>query len=107
MPLGGAIIYRDATVLDLSYDGWRAEHYTGGLDIHMAGGLVRLVFWKEVLHVTPSGDEAPGIGPVLISVEPREDNEEGDEQSLSAPTWTPPQVSQRRAHDCEAQRSRQ
>ena len=63
VPLVTGVGYRDAFVLDLTQEGWVAERYTGGLDLHFAQDLaVRLVFWREVSHRTPSGDVAPGFG---------------------------------------------
>jgi hypothetical protein len=74
IPLEVGMLYPEATVLDLSGDEWTAEQWTGGLDIRMGDSLVRLVFWHEVLHVTDSGDVAPGFG---FEVKPDDANEEG------------------------------
>src|SRR5436190_18129887 len=43
VPVGLGLIYEEATVLDLSFDGWSAEQYTGGLDLTMGRNVVRLV----------------------------------------------------------------
>lgn len=64
VPLGWAVVYTDAVVLDLSSLEWTAEQYTGGLDITSnPSTIVRLVFWQDVLHVTMDGDVAPSPGP--------------------------------------------
>jgi hypothetical protein len=66
IPLGCAIAYADAFVLDLTWSNeepsWRADRYTDGLDLHFPGALVRVAFWHEAYHVTESGDSAPGLG---------------------------------------------
>jgi hypothetical protein len=65
-----ALLYEDATVLDLSTDGWSAERYTGGLDISVEGqGTLRLVFWNDIGQLAESADDAPGFGPAEIQLE--------------------------------------
>ena len=74
VPLGCAVAYRDAFVLDLSWTGaeplWTAERYTGGLDLRFPNALVRLAFWHEVYHGTEGGDIAPGLGAFEVESAP-------------------------------------
>jgi hypothetical protein len=70
IPLGCAIAYTDAFVLDLSWSSkkpsWHAYRYSNGLDLHFPNALVRVTFWDEAYHVTDSGDLAPGPGPCQV-----------------------------------------
>jgi hypothetical protein len=70
VPLGCAVAYRKAFVLDLSWTGvkplWTAERYTGGLDLRFPNAVVRLAFWSEIYHGTEDGNIAPGLGPFQV-----------------------------------------
>ena len=45
----------------------QAERYTDGFRVALPGRLtLAIVLWRDVLHVTDSGDVAPGPGPVDI-----------------------------------------
>lgn len=57
-----------------TFDG--ADRYVGGAVLRLAGGVtITLVLWHGVLHLTESGDVAPGMGPVDVNlvVEEEED----------------------------------
>jgi hypothetical protein len=71
-----ALLYENATVLDLSTDGWSAERYTGGLDISVEGrGALQLVFLDEIGQLAETADDAPGFGPAEIELEQEETGE--------------------------------
>jgi hypothetical protein len=70
--LGSLLIYPDVTlVLDLSPRGWfEAARYSSGVRIELnIGGALTIVFWHGVLHVTETGDVAPGFGDFGATVE--------------------------------------
>jgi hypothetical protein len=70
VPLGCAVAYTRAFVLDLSWTGieplWTAERYTGGLVLRFPNAVLRLAFWHEIYHGTEGGDLAPGLGPFQV-----------------------------------------
>jgi hypothetical protein len=51
------------------------QYSEGGYRFMLAGGAALVVLlWHSVLHVTPSGDVAPGLGGFNVSVEERDDD---------------------------------
>jgi AraC-like DNA-binding protein len=49
------------------------KRYFGGLGFTLGGVEWTIVLWQDVLHLTPSGDIAPGLGDVQLNVEEHEE----------------------------------
>jgi hypothetical protein len=66
--LGPPIIWSDVPMALHFYapadaEQFHAERYSSGVRIHLVtGGALTVVFWFGVLHVTETGDVAPGFG---------------------------------------------
>jgi hypothetical protein len=52
---------------------FRAERFTGGVRLRAPLATLTCVVWHSTLHVTESGDVAPGMGPFTVEIREEEE----------------------------------
>jgi hypothetical protein len=62
--LGFGVMYQEPFVLWLTPDRLDADRYTGGIRLRSPfGTVIDIAVWHGLMHVTETGDAAPGLGP--------------------------------------------